>query len=354
MRLSVLDQSPISRGKTATDALGETLALARAADRWGFTRYWCAEHHNTNCFASASPEVLIAKIAEETSHIRVGSGGVLLSHYSPLKVAEVFRMLEALYPGRVDLGIGRAPGSDQLTSRILQYGPGALGGEHFSSQVHALLGFLTGGFAPDHPFAPTTAVPRVDGVPPVWLLGSSDQSAALAAHLGCAFSGAHFINADGGAEVMRTYHRDFKPSAIWTKPTGSIGVFVICADTEERALALGATRDLWRLRLSQGRHDPIPTVAEAAAYEYTAEEAAEVARNRHRHIVGTPEQVKTRLDAVSDAYGVDEFVVISICPDFEDRLRSYELLAEVYELQRPVSDQAGTGTGAVLKAAASR
>ena len=191
-------------------------------------------------------------------------------------------------------------------------------------------------------------------MPPVWLLGSSNQSAALAAHLGCAFSGAHFINADGGAEVMRTYHRDFKPSAIWTKPTGSIGVFVICADTEERALALGATRDLWRLRLSQGRHDPIPTVAEAAAYEYTAEEAAEVARNRHRHIVGTPEQVKTRLDAVSDAYGVDEFVVISICPDFEDRLRSYELLAEVYELQRPVSDQAGTGTGAVLKAAASR
>lgn len=330
--LSILDQSPISEGRSAAEALAETLALAEAADRMGYRRYWCAEHHNTRCFASASPEILIGKIAERTAGIRVGSGGVLLSHYSPLKVAEQFRMLNALYPGRIDLGIGRAPGSDQLTQRILQYGPGALGSEHFPTQVHALIGFLTETFDPDHPFAESHAVPATEGLPELWLLGSSDQSAAIAAHLGCAFSGAHFINAEGGAEVMAEYRENFRASPRLSAPQGNVAVFVICADTAERARDLGMTRDLWRLKLSQGLHDPIPTVERAKTYAYTDAERAEIDRNRHRHIVGTPEQVKARLDDIAAAYGVDELVVISITPEFKDRLRSYELLAEAFGL----------------------
>src|SRR5213082_2957547 len=217
-RLSVLDQSPVRSGATPADAIRETLALARRCDELGYTRYWLAEHHSTPALAGSAPEVLIGRVAAVTSGIRVGSGGVMLQHYSALKVAENFRVLETLYPGRIDLGIGRAPGSDQLTARALQHGPGALGIEHFPNQIADLMGFLDNKMPADHPFARIRVMPTGETSPEVWLLGSSDQSAIFAAYFGCAFSFAHFINDEGGPEIMDAYRQRFRPSERLTAP----------------------------------------------------------------------------------------------------------------------------------------
>ena len=344
--LSVLDQSPIRSGATPALAVAETVQLAQAADRLGYHRYWLAEHHSSFGLAGTAPEILIGRIAGTTEHIRVGAGGVMLNHYSALKVAESFRMLETLYPGRIDLGIGRAPGSDPLTERALQHGPGALGPQHFPAQIQDLLGFLDGTLPDDHPFARVRANPTGDGVPDVWLLGSSDQSAAMAAHFGCAFSFAHFINADGGDAVMTAYRNHFRPSARLGKPVGSIGVFVLCADSEAEAERLLKSRDLWTLRQRRGESAPVPTVEEAESYPYTAQDRAIIGHNRRRVVVGAPEQVRDQLLALGEHYGVDEFVVITICPEFEARLRSYELLADAVGLTRPSHQgQARPGAG---------
>ncbi len=330
--LSVLDQSPVRDGGTPAQALAETIELAKATERLGYTRYWVAEHHNTTGLAGSAPEVLIARLAAETKTMRVGSGGVMLSHYSAYKVAEAFRVLEALYPGRIDLGIGRAPGGDQLADRALKHGPGAVGIEYFPRQIADVIGHLGNGLEADHPFVNLRATPIVPTHPDLWLLGSSDQSAAYAAHFGCAFSFAHFINGEGGDQVMAGYREHFRPSPWLTAPRGSIGVFVLCADTEEEAQRLAASRDLWRLRLDLGQIGPVPSVEEALAYPYTPLERRRVEFNRRRMFVGAPEQVKARLLELGAAYGVDEFVVVSICYDFAARLRSYELLAAAFGL----------------------
>lgn len=331
--LSVLDQSPIRAGCTPADALRETLELAALCDRLGYHRYWLAEHHSTGGLAGSAPEIMIGQIASRTRNLRVGSGGVMLSHYSSLKVAEQFRVLEALYPGRIDCGIGRAPGSDGLTAHALAHGPGALGIEHFPAQIRDLQSWLGGEMPDDHPFRQVAAMPAGETVPEFWLLGSSDQSAAYAAYFGCAFSFAHFINPQGGPLVMEAYRRHFEPSASLAAPRGSVGIFVICADTEEEALDLRWSRDLWILRLHTGRTAPVPTVEEAKNYPYTDRERAIVEHNRGRTIAGDPDQVKAQIDALQAAYKVDEFVVVTICDRFEARLRSYELLAETFALR---------------------
>ncbi|HKF73142.1 MAG TPA: LLM class flavin-dependent oxidoreductase [Stellaceae bacterium] len=333
MILSVLDQSPVRAGGTAADAFNETIALAQAAERWGYHRYWLAEHHATEGLAGAAPEVLIARVAAATSAMRVGSGGVMLSHYSPLKVAEQFRVLETLYPGRIDLGIGRAPGSDPVTDRALQAGPGAIGAEYYPSQVRDLLGYLGDGLPADHPFARIRVTPEPSGRPEVWLLGSSDQSALVAAYLGCAYSFAHFITDQGGVEVMAAYRNRFRPSAHLAAPLGSIGVFVLCADTEAEALRFAQSRDLWRLRLDQGYLGPVPSIADAEAHPYNREERLRIAMNRRRMVIGAPEQVKARIVELAERYGVDEIVAVTICHAFAPRLRSYELLAQAFALQ---------------------
>ena len=330
--LSVLDQSPIRPGCTPADALRETLELAALCDRLGYHRYWLAEHHSTGGLAGSAPEIMIGQVAARTRHLRVGSGGVMLSHYSSLKVAEQFRILESLYPGRIDCGIGRAPGSDGLTASALAHGPGALGIEHFPAQIRDLQAWLRGEMPEEHPFRQIRAMPSGDTAPEFWLLGSSDQSAAYAAYFGCAFSFAHFINAQGGPLVMEAYRRHFEPSPELAEPKGSVGIFVICADTEEEALDLRWSRDLWMLRLYTGRTGPVPSVEEAKAYPYTDRERAIVEHNRPRTIAGTPEQVRARIDELEADYKVDEFVVVTICDRFEARLRSYELLAEIFAL----------------------
>jgi len=331
-KLSVLDQSPVREGVTPAGALRETIALARHADALGYHRYWLAEHHGSPGLASAAPEILIPRVAAETKHIRVGSGGVMLSHYSALKVAEQFRVLEALYPGRIDLGIGRAPGSDQLTMIALQHGPGALGIEYFPNQIADLIGFLENRMPEDHPFRRIHVMPAGETQPELWLLGSSDQSAIFAAYFGLSFSFAHFITPEGGPEVMEAYRRQFRPSERLAAPLGNIGVFVICADTEAEAQYLAKSRDLWRVRRDRGILAPVPTPEEALAYPYSEAELRRLAQYRQREIVGAPEQVRERLMALAQSYRVDELVVLTICHDFAARERSYTLLAEAFGL----------------------
>lgn len=331
-KLSVLDQSPIRKGCTPADALRETVALARRADALGYHRYWLAEHHSSGGLAGSAPEILIGQVLAETRGLRVGSGGVMLSHYSSLKVAESFRVLEAFYPGRVDLGIGRAPGSDQRTAMALAHGPGALGIEHFPAQIQDLIGYLRDELPDDHPFRHIQAMPSGATVPELWLLGSSGQSAAYAAYFGCAFSFAHFINPQGGDRVMQAYRDQFRPSVLLPEPEGSIGVYVICAESEEEAARLALSRRLWILNLYRGRTGPVPTVEEAENYPYTEEDEVLLRHARGRTISGTPDQCRARLLALGESYGVDEFVIVTICPEFETRVRSYELLAEAFGL----------------------
>ncbi|HEV8585785.1 MAG TPA: LLM class flavin-dependent oxidoreductase [Methylomirabilota bacterium] len=328
-RLSVLDQSPVRSGAQPVDAIRETLALARRCDELGYTRYWLAEHHSSAGLAGSAPEVLIAQVAAMTSGIRVGSGGVMLQHYSALKVAEAFRVLETLHPGRIDLGIGRAPGSDQLTARALG-GSGAP--EYFPQQVQDLLAFVHGELPPEHPFSKVRAMPTGPTAPEPWLLGSSDQSAALAAHFGVAFSFAHFINAEGGAEVTRAYAREFKPSPWLAAPQASAAVFVVCADTHAEAERLAQSRDLFIARLYTGRGGRYPTVAEAEAHQYTPWEQQIVEHARGRRVAGTPAECRERLEAMAADYGVEEIVVVTITETPETRRRSYELLAEAFAL----------------------
>lgn len=330
--LSVLDQSPIRSGQTPAEAIQETLKLAEAAEQLGYHRYWLAEHHSSDALAGSSPEILIGQVAARTARIRVGSGGVMLSHYSALKVAENFRLLETLFPGRIDLGIGRAPGADQLTARALANGPGALPLEQFPRRIADLIGFLYDRLEPGHPFAGVRAMPAGPTAPELWLLGSSDASAAYAAYFGTAFSFAHFINSRGGEQIVQAYRRQFRPSALLAAPRASVGVFVICAETEAEARRLARSRDLFLVRLYTGRGGPYPTVAEAEAYLYSDYERAILEQTRERSIVGTPEQVKERLLALSAAYGVEELVVVTITESFETRLRSYELLAWAFGL----------------------
>ena len=328
--LSVLDQSPIRAGSTAAAAIQETLELAQLCERLGYRRYWLAEHHSTGGLAGTAPEILIARVAALTSTIRVGSGGVMLPHYSPLKVAENFRMLETLYPGRIDLGIGRAPGGDSNTAAALAAGPGQLGIEHYPNQIQDLIGYLGDALPADHRFQGVRAEPRGTGQPEVWLLGSSDQSAAYAAYFGLPFAFANFINDEAGADVMRAYRKHFRPSPARPAPRSAIAVFAVCAESDAEADRLAASRDLWLLKLRTGSPGPIPTPEEALAYPYDDRERAMIRYNRRRSISGAPGSVKTRLLALAEQYGAEEIVVVTITHDPAARRRSYELLAEAF------------------------
>lgn len=330
LRLSVLDQSPIPEGATAADALAATLDLARLADRLGYERYWLAEHHNTIGLAGSAPEVLIARVAAETTRLRVGSGGVMLSHYSPLKVAETFRVLHALYPDRIDLGIGRAPGSDRMTAAVLAQGrPLAI--ERFGEQLRDLAGFLYDALPPDHPHAPVQATPRMPGAPEMWVLGSGGDSAAYAAVLGLSYSYAHFINPNAAPDALQTYRTHFRPLLGLDAPRASLAIRVICADTDAEARRLASSFGLQRLRMEQGRFGRVPTVEEALAYPYSDAERARVEFLLNQGFIGSPTTVKTRLERLADEHQVDELVLVTITHDHAARRRSYELLADAFE-----------------------
>ncbi|CAA9271233.1 MAG: Luciferase-like monooxygenase YhbW [uncultured Chloroflexi bacterium] len=337
--LSVLDQSPVGAGRSARDALEETLQLAQLAERLGYRRYWLAEHHNTTSLAGSAPEVLIARVASVTERIRVGSGGVMLSHYSPLKVAETFRLLHALFPGRIDLGVGRAPGSDQRTAYALAQGrPMPI--ERFPEQLRDLEAYLTDRLPDDHPFRGVRALPEPpepvttggESGPELWLLGSSDQSAAYAAQFGFAFSFAHFINPHGSAQVITAYRDTFRPSTTLAAPRASLAVRALCAQTDAEARRLASSFLLGRLRMERGERGPLPSVEEALAYPYTALEQKRLETLLAGIVVGSPERVKAQLERMARAHGVDELVLVTIVHDPAARRRSYELLAEAFGL----------------------
>lgn len=341
--LSVLDQSPISKGGSAAEAFANTIDLAKQAERLGYSRYWLAEHHNTSSFAGSAPEVLIAAVAAATNHIRVGSGGVMLPHYSPLKVAECFRVLETLYPGRIDLGVGRAPGGDMRTTRALQPGPQAYDVGVFPQQVELLRQFLEdamglhgeeGGFPADHPYVGLHATPRGPGMPALWMLGSGGDGAIIAAQLGLAYCFAHFINQDAGTQPLELYRRNFRPSRDNVSPRGSIAVSVTVADTEEEAKRIASSRNLWVMHLLQNRAGSFPSIEEALAYPYTDQDRVMLRAIEQRSITGSPENVRGKLLALGEAHGVDDFVILTITYDQKDRVRSYELLAEAMGLIR--------------------
>jgi luciferase family oxidoreductase group 1 len=337
LQLSVLDQSPVREGGTAADALQETIALAVATEAMGYRRFWVSEHHNLANFAGTSPEILVGQIAARTRTMRVGSGGVMLTHYSALKVAENFRVLEALYPGRIDLGIGRAPGSDPLTAAALAY-PGMVRDvRHFPQQVTDLLAYLRDSLDPSHPFASVHAGPgRPANVPEVWLLGSRIESAHLAAALGLPFSYAHFFGTgvEDGPLIVESYRRRFRPSPYLAEPRVNVAVHVLCADTEEEALRLASSRNLMKLRSALGARQGVPPVETALVYPYRPEELAYLEQVKLAYVDGHPQQVREKLEAMARLYQTTDLTVVTICYDFADRIRSYELVAEVCELKR--------------------
>ena len=345
MRVSVLDQSPIVRGHSAARALAETVELAQAADALGYHRFWLAEHHGLLSLADPCPEIMVARVAAATRHMRVGTGGILLPYYTPFKVAEQFRMLEALFPGRIDLGLGRAPGGDMKTARALSgstTGGSYNAGEHFASQVMELVALLEGALPVDHPHAEVPLQPEIDTAPQVWVLGSSDYGGALAAHLGLRFAFAHFINPHGGAAVAQAYRRDFRPAtgaehargALIAAPHHALAVFCICADTQVEAEELALAVDVRRLQMAYGINAAIPDLEEARsrAAHLSERDRMVIERERPRAIIGTADFVADRVTELATLYQADELVVVTVAPDYRARLRSYELLAGAMRL----------------------
>ncbi|MEQ1501781.1 MAG: LLM class flavin-dependent oxidoreductase [Myxococcota bacterium] len=328
--LSVLDLATIGEGSDATRAVRDTLAYARRAEELGFTRFWLAEHHNMPGIASSAPAVLISAVGAATSRIRVGSGGVMLPNHPPLVVAEQFGTLSALYPGRIDLGIGRAPGTDQATAAALRRTTDPLSQDDFPRQLGELLAFLTDGFTPSHPFARIAAVPG-DGVgPPIWLLGSSGYSAQVAGHLGMPFAFAHHFSAENTLPALALYRSCFRPSAHLDRPYALIAVQVICGEDDDHAMALSGPTALSFLRLRSGRPGRIPTVAEAAAYPWSPAERAFVESRRADQAVGGPDTVRRRLAELLGQTGVDELMIATIVHDPADRVASLERVRRLF------------------------
>jgi luciferase family oxidoreductase group 1 len=339
LRLSILDQSPIVSGHTPADAIRATIELARAADRLGFHRYWLAEHHAMKGLADPCPEILLGQIAAATTRIRVGTGGVLLPYYSPLKVAEVFRMYEALFPGRIDLGVGRAPGGTMLVAQAMNADAFA-GEERFPTQVQELIGYLDDSLPQGYPFHAVKAMPAGPTSPQVWLLGSSDYSGSLAAYLGLRFSFAHFISAHGGPAVTRGYREGYRAAGREAQPYSMVAVFAICAQTAEEAERLAASIDLRRLQMSRGFDAPIATAEEALAQRYSEDDRILMQRERARAVIGTADTVKARLLELQAQFQADEIMVITITGDYASRMHSYELLAAAFALTQPCTTEA--------------
>lgn len=322
--LSILDLAPVGHGSTAAEALPRTVELARLGERLGYVRYWVAEHHGMPGIASSAPEILIEHVASATERIRVGSGGIMLPNHAPLRIAEAFHTLAALHPGRVDLGIGRAPGTDPVTSQALRpFDP-----EQFPQQLAELMALSRGDFPADHAFHRVRVVPTGVPLPPIWLLGSSGASARMAGTLGLGYGFASHFSPTPAGPALEAYREAFRPSADFPEPHVVLGVAVVCAESEERADLLASSMDLSWVRLQRGELAPLPTPEEARAYQYSAAERALVRSRRALQVVGAPAQVADRLVELATETGADELMVTTMVHDPHARLRSYELLAE--------------------------
>jgi luciferase family oxidoreductase group 1 len=343
--LSVLDLAPVPSGSTSADALRNSLDLARNVERLGYHRYWVAEHHNMPGIASSAPAVLIGHVASVTTRMRVGSGGVMLPNHAPLAVAEQFGMLEAFHPGRIDLGIGRAPGTDQLTAQALR-GTQALTADDFPQDLVALMAFFNGAFPPEHPYARITPTPARGNVPDVWLLGSSDYSAQVAGYLGLPFAFAHHFSPDNTLTALAAYRSVFRPGVL-DRPHALVAAAVVCAETDEQARWLAQPGALSFLRLRQGHPGLLPTPREAADYPYSEAERAFIAQRQKNQIIGSPASVVRGLQELLDQTYADELMLTTVVHDHADRVRSYELVAAEVgpRLSRPAST-AHSGTRA--------
>ncbi len=336
MRLSVIDQSPVPNGFSPAVALQNTIELAKLTDALGYERYWIAEHHAMPTLACSAPEILLARVGAETKRIRIGSGGIMLPHYSPLKVAEQFRVLHALYPDRIDLGLGRAPGGSPLDSyalrreRVNRPLP-----DDFPEQLVELMAFLHEDFPADHPFKRILVSPRMPRGPDVWLLGSSLWSASAAAQLGLPYAFAHFISPEPTRQAIELYQDRFKPSRYLSSPKSILALGAICADTDDAATRLMASARLMRRRRDRGEWLPIPTVDEAIAE--LGDDAFKPMRDTSewpRYFVGSPATVRAHFEDLAKTLRLDEIMIVTIVHDHAARLRSYELLAHQFQLQK--------------------
>jgi luciferase family oxidoreductase group 1 len=330
--LSVLDLSPVTTATPGSVALRNSIDLARLAERLGYKRYWVAEHHNLANIASSAPEIMIGQIAAATTRMRVGSGGVMLPNHAPLMVAERFKVLEALFPGRIDLGLGRAPGTDPVTSYALRARQDARADDDFLERFQELLLRERGGFPEGHPFRRVHAVPTDVALPPIWLLGSSGYSAELAAAVGMGFAFAHHFAEYDADSAMLAYRQHFKASAFMAQPYAILATAAIAADSDAEAERIAASADLHYARRAKGEYAPLVSPEEAAAYPYTPDDSARIARHRARLIVGGIETVKSRLLQLIESTRADELMVTTMVYDHGARRHSYELLAEAFGL----------------------
>lgn len=327
LRYSILDQSPVSEGSNPGEALKQTATLAQSAEEWGYTRFWVSEHHDAPTLAGSSPEILISHLGAVTDTIRLGSGGVMLPHYSSFKIAENFKLLEALYPGRIDAGVGRAPGGMPRASLALNEGR-SRNTDRFPDQIDELCMYLNDAIPEDHMYHGMKATPLTESAPPVWVLGSSMSSALLAAQKGLPYMFAHFINGEGGQDFTRTYRERFEEDEAGLPYVG-FAIFAVCQETEEEAERVAASLDLALSMGAQGMPSKgTPSPEKAQAYEYSKFEKLLVEENRRRMVVGNPVQVTDRLEALAQEYGADEVMLVTITYDFEDKLQSFKLIAE--------------------------
>src|ERR1700744_6217927 len=332
--LSVLDLSGVTTETKPAAALRNSIDLARHVDKLGYLRYWLAEHHNLASVASPAPGVMIGEIAAVTSRIRVGSGRVVVPHHAPVVVAERFKMLEALFPGRIDLGLGRAPGTDGPTAYALRSRLDRREGDDFLERLHELTLWETRDFPPNHPFNQVVAMPDDTPLPPIWLLGSSDYSSELAAQVGMGFAFAHHFASYDAVAAMTNYRAHFKNTGWREAPSAILAVAAIVAETDAEAERLAVSMDLNRLWRERGQYRPLPSIEEAQAYPYTDSDRAVIARNRTRVFVGSPATVKQKLEPMIAACEADELMVITAVYDHEARKKSYDLLAGAFGLER--------------------
>jgi luciferase family oxidoreductase group 1 len=330
--LSILDLSPVTTATPPAQALHNSLDLARHADALGYTRYWVAEHHNLSNIASSAPDIMIGQIAAVTSRMRVGSGGVMLPNHAPLTVMERFKVLEALFPGRIDLGLGRAPGTDQITSVALRRRQDIRDDDDFLERLQEMLLIESKGFPDSHPFSRLRAMPSDVALPPLFLLGSSDYSAKLAASIGAGFSFAHHFASHDAADAMQTYRANFRPSALLPKPYAILAVAAVCAESESEAERIAATADLNIVRRAKGDYLPLESPDAALAHPYTPIDRDRIAQNRERLFVGAPETVASRLMSLATASAADEIMVTGMIFDHGARKTSYSLLAKAFGL----------------------
>ena len=330
--LSALDLVPLVSGGTSVAALRNAAELAQAVDRFGYTRLWYAEHHNMLGIASTTPEILIAHVGSLTRRIRLGAGGVMLPNHSPLKVAESYKLLEAIHPGRIDLGIGRAPGTDGLTALALRRSRAALAADDFLEQLSELVAWGSGQFPPDHPFRAVHAVPDDRPLPPLYILGSSDYGAKLAAQMGVAFAFAGHFSPELPEPAMRAYRTGFATNRMLAKPEAILALSVFCADTEAAAQRMASSALLSFVQLRTARPGRMPSPDEAMAHVFTPEEQALVASYKKLQIVGTPEQVRARIVDLVARTEADEVMIATHAWDLTARIRSYELVAEAFEV----------------------